>query len=204
MAASDSEASERPVLEQRFSPWMAVRTTVHPQGLVIEVRRPFSERTAMIDYDRLVLEPSTFNGLRRGLLWFSVAWFAASVVCTLPSMRQDLPILIPPLLFILAVLTLLAAIVNTQRITMYLDREGVVNPVILRDEQDEPKAAAFVEEIHRAAVSWLCNPNPIEQPEGEVEGPRLADTLDRLLDLRSRALLSDVEFRSLREIALRR
>ena len=204
MAESDSEIPERPFLEQRYAPWLRVRTTLHPQGLVIEVRRLFSERMATIDFDRMVLEPGSASGLRNGLLWFAGAWYAAGFACTLPALREGVPTLIAPSLFIMAVLTLFAAVVNQQRITMFLDREGALTPIFRRGGPDDTEVADFIEEVREAAIRWRCNPAPTEEPELETEGPRLADTLDRLLDLRSRALLSDHEFETFRKIALRR
>lgn len=204
MAASDSELPVRPYLEQRFAPWLKVRTTLHPQGLVIEVRRVISERMATIDFDRLVLEPGSASGLRHGLLWFAGAWYAAGFACTLPALRQGLPTLIAPSMFILAVLTLVAAVVNQQRITMFLDREGALTPMFLRGGPDDAEVEAFIEQVRAAGIRWRCNPTPVEEAELESEGPQLANTLDRLLDLRSRALLSDREFETFRQIALRR
>jgi hypothetical protein len=203
MSASASEPEERPALEQRFAPWMGVRTTIHPQGLVIEVRRPFSEQMATIEFDRLVLEPGSANGLRSGLLWLAGAWYLAGLVCTLPALRDALPLMVTPSLLVLSVLTLLATMVDQQRVTMFLDREGELTPIFLRGGPDEPEVAAFLEQINAAAIAWCCNPEPVEEPELETEGPRLADTLDRLLDLRARALLSDGEFETFRRIALR-
>jgi len=204
MAASDSEGPERPVLEQRFAPWLSVRTTLHPQGLVIEVRRLISERMATIDFDRMVLEPSSTSSLRHELLWFAGAWYAAGFACTLPALSQGLPLLIAPSLFILAVLTLFAAVVNQKRITMFLDREGALTPIFLRGGPDEAEVAAFIDEVREAGISWRCDPTPDEEPEPPTERPALADTLDRLIDLRSRALVSDVEFETFRKMALRR
>jgi len=192
---------DKPVLEQRFSPWLSVRTTLHAQGLVVEVRRFFNQRMAAVDYDRLVLEPSTVIAPRRDLAWCAAACFLAGLLGTLPALRAA-P-WVAPGLFGAAVLCALGVAISPRRVTMFLDREQAVHPVFLRGRHDEPQVATFVDGVRRAAIAWRCRPATPEDEE-PAKRPRLADTLDALLTMRQEDLIDDAELARFREMAQRR
>jgi hypothetical protein len=200
-AASDGEAG-KPMLEQRFSPWLTVRTTLHQQGLVVEVSRPFSQRVAAVDFDRLVLEPAAVTTPRRDVAWGAAACFAAGLLGTLPTLRGTVP-WIAPALFGLAVLCVVAVAISPRRVTMFLDREQAVHPVFLRGGRDEPQVHAFVDDVRRAAIAWRCRPATPED-EAPARRPSLADALDALLAMREQDLIDDAELARFREMAQRR
>jgi hypothetical protein len=80
LASPGEDEAPRPCLRQRFSAFATVTTTVHPQGLVIQVNRPFRQRTVAVAFERLVLEPATIVSLRTGLLWTAGLLCAAGLL----------------------------------------------------------------------------------------------------------------------------
>jgi hypothetical protein len=182
-----------------------VRTTLHQQGLVIHVSRPFRQRVAPVGFERLVLDPATIVSLRAGLLWTAGSLCAAGLLAAWLAAAGSafVPAWLAPGALALGVLAVLAAVSHPRRVTLFLDREAGVHPSFLRDGPDDADVAQFVQLVRRAIVEFRCRP-----PAGE-EGalpcaPRLAATLDALIAMRAEELLSEPELARFRELALRR
>ncbi len=203
-AAPEAAGEPLPVLEQRFSLLMVVRSTLHPQGLVVEVSRPFSQRVSAVDFDRLVLDPAAVSTLRRDGMWAAAACFAGALLLTLPPAAGVVPMWAAPTLLGLAALCAMAVAIAPRHVTMFLDREQDLHPIFLRHGADEPAVAAFVEEMRRAAIAWRCRPPVAEDEDAGPRRPRLADTLDALLAMRQEDLITDTELLRFREMANRR
>ncbi|MGQ0552759.1 MAG: hypothetical protein ACT4PU_06020 [Planctomycetota bacterium] len=190
------------VLEQRFSALVTVRTTLQPQGLIIQVNKFFRQRVHAVEFDRLVLEPTTLTSVRKPLLWGAAACFAAAVVLALPAPAAWVPSLVPVLIFGLAVMLVFSATITPRRLSMFLDREQVFHPVFLREGPDDAAVEGFLHEVRRAVIAWRCRP---AETEAEApERPQLADALDALATMRSEGLLTSEEFSRFRELAAQR
>ncbi|HTE06026.1 MAG TPA: hypothetical protein VK824_07510 [Planctomycetota bacterium] len=214
--AEDAEDAGRPCLLQRFPPFTAVRTTLHAEGLVIQVRRVFRRRSLAVGLDRLVLDPATVVSFRAGLLWTAGGCCAAALLAALlgtPGAPQLLPGLpdgaraalpaLAPVLLVAAVLALLGAVASPRRITLFLDREAGSHPSFLRGGPHDAEAADFVALVQRAIVEFRCRPP--DAGSGPAPGvPRLASTLDALVAMQREELLTAPEFARFRELALRR
>lgn len=221
---------DEPVLEQRLSPWLTIRTTVKEQGLIVQVARPFKGRVSAVGFERLLLEPAEVSFVRTDRLWLAGGLGAAGLALSWPGL-VDLPelaglgdahawsaalvalaALLGPGLLAAAVLVLLMAVTEPRRLSVFLDREQAVHPKVVRGRADEPQAAAFVQAVRQAIVHYRCSGPAVEVPgEAEAEGEgeevaraSLADTLDALLAMRSNGLLDEAELARFREIAERR
>jgi len=232
--AGPAEAAPEPVLEQRLSPWLTIRTTVKEQGLVIQVARPFRERVAAVGFERLLLEPAQVSFVRGDRLWLAAALGAAGLAASwagLPGLPEGATLagavarttasaaasaLLGPGLLAAAVLVLLMAVSDPRRISVFLDREQALHPKFVRGGEDEAQAADFVAAVQRAIVAYRCHgpasgddaqPEPGGQ-DGEDAGREapasLADTLDALLAMRQDGLLDDQQLGCFRELAERR
>jgi hypothetical protein len=225
-----AELDDEPVLEQRLSPWLTLRTTVKEQGLVVQVARPFKERVNAVGFERLLLEPAEVSFVRTDRLWLSGALGAAGLALSWPGLLGlpelaglteahawsaalgALAALLGPGFLAAAVLVLLMAVTEPRRLSVFLDREQAVHPKVVRGRADEPQAAAFIAAVKQAIVRYRCSGPPAEAPgespaEGEAEEaaqPSLADTLDALLAMRQHGLLDDEELRRFQEFAERR
>jgi len=204
-----------PVLEQRFAPWVTVRTTAHAEGLLIQVRRPFAERVTAIAYERLLLEPASVAGLVRARLALAAAaLLAAPTAAALPiagwvaaPLGPWLAICLPPALLALAVLVLLAALGAPRHVSLLLDRELLLHPAFRRDGPDEPAVAAFLDEVRRLSIARLCaRPEEDEADEDDEDstGLSLAGTLDALSAMHAEGLLDAPQFARFRELAIGR
>jgi hypothetical protein len=215
-AADEDEGEQRPCLRQRFSPFADVLTTVHPQGLVIRIRRAWRQRTFAVGFERLVLEPTTIVSLRAGLLWTAAGLCAAGLLTALADSATVAPLAtalssaghaalaaLAPALLVAAVLVLLAAVTHPRRVTLFLDREAGMHPSFLRGGPRDPEAAAFVALVQRAIVEYRCRPPDTGDGERPA-APRLASTLDALVAMQRDELLTAPEFARFRELALRR
>ncbi len=196
---SAPDAPERPALEQRFSALYKVRTTIHDEGLVLQIDRRFRTSVATVGFDRLVLEPSGATGLRTQRLAWAAAVFGLAVACA--ALPPPFPWAAPGVLA-LAVLIVLHTVISPRRVTMLLDREGALHPAFLRDGADEPAVAEFLERLRRAALASRCTAD--SGPEEEAERPALADALDALDEMRGEGLLTEEELERFRELAARR
>jgi hypothetical protein len=198
----------RPCLEQRFSPLLRVRTTLHDDGLVVQVDRPFRERVGAVDFGRLILEPASVSGIRADRLWLSGALLAAGVLACLPVTRATLGSeLTGPAaaaLLVAAALAVVAALARPRRLTLLLDRERALNPVFLRGGDDDEQVERFLDQVRRAAIDWRCRAPAEETVEaGAQRNPRLADALDALHAMRNDGLLSEQELQRFRDLAQR-
>jgi hypothetical protein len=197
----------KPCLEQRPWPWVRVRTTLHPQGLVIQVARPFAERVGAVGYERLVLDPAEVSVLRRELVWVAIVLIVGGVASTLSITHSVVSPLAAPGLLGAGVLALLASVIAPRRMTVFLDREQALHPSFLRGGACEPDVASFVDDVRRAIITWRCSP-PVsdegEQPAAAPTGPTLADHLDALRGMREDGLLNDEEWERFRKLAERR
>ena len=208
-----------------MSPWLAIRTTVKAQGLVIQVARPFRGRVTAIGYDRLLLDPASLTFVRNDRLWLAAGLAAGGLLLSWPGLLglrsvaglatwvSDLTLLsslLGPVLLGLAVLVLLYAVADPRRISVFLDREQVLHPKILLGNADDDAARAFIETIRQAIVRHRCEGRPLDgaadaDTGAEAEGqPSLADTLDALLAMRQHGLLDEQELRRFQEFAERR
>jgi hypothetical protein len=196
---------DRPCLEQRLAPWTSVRTTLHPQGLVIQIARPFGERVGAVGYERLVLDPAEISVLRRELLWAAGVLLGCGIACTLGFTREFVAPLAAPALLGAGVLTLLGSVIAPRRMTVFLDREHALHPTFRRGGRREEDVARFVDEVRRAIIEWRCRPPVTDQePDETPEAPTLADRLDALVAMRDDGLLSEREFERFRMLAERR
>lgn len=223
-ATDAAEATAAPVLEQRLSPWLTLRTTVKEQGLVVQVARPFKERVNAVGFERLLLVPAEVSFVRTDRLWFAgalavaglaLSWPGLSGLPALAGLLHSLSALLGPGLLAAAVLVLLLAVADPRRVSVFLDREQGLHPKVVRGAADEAQAAEFVETVKRAIVTHRCS-GPTEEAaeaEGEADGdgggsaaaaPSLADTIDALLVMRQHGLLDEQEFTRFREFAERR
>jgi hypothetical protein len=207
-----------------MSPWLTVRTAIVDQGLVVQVARPFRERVNAISYDRLLLEPAQISFLRTDRLWLAGVLAASGLALTWPGLPWSGWLLLGPGLLGAAILVLLLTVSDPRRITVFLDREQVAHPTVLRGGEDEPQAAAFVEAIREAIIEFRCQGAPADAPSleagapaadgaaaGEDAGadaetplPSLADTLDALLAMQQEGLLDVQELQRFQELAERR
>lgn len=221
---------DEPVLEQRLSPWLTIRTTVKEQGLIVQLARPFKERVNAVGFERLLLEPAEVSFVRTDRLWLAAGLGAGGLVLSWPGMLGlpalagladahawsaalgALAALLGPGLLAAAVLVLLMAVTEPRRLSVFLDREQAVHPKVVRGRADEAQAAAFIAAVKQAIVRYRCS-GPVEEPaasaeeggEGEPAArPSLADTLDALLAMRASGLLDEAELARFREIAERR
>jgi hypothetical protein len=197
---------EKPCLEQRFSPLVVVRTTLHDDGLVVQVARPFRERVGAVDFGRLVLEPASVRGARSGALWLAAGLLAAGALAWLPLGREALgdgrAKLAATVLLLLAALSVTAALVRPRRLTLLLDRERALNPVFLRGGPDDEQVEGFLKLVRRAAIAWRCRPDGETADDEERTG--LADALDALHAMHVDGLLNEKELARFREFAERR
>jgi hypothetical protein len=219
LAAEPLAAEPAPTLEQRLSPWLTIRTTVKEQGLVIQVARPFRERVSAVGFDRLLLEPAEVSFVRTDRLWLAAALGAAGVVLSWPGILE-LPgiagltgllarslalsffsALLGPGLLAAAILVLLLAAADPRRLSVFLDREQGLHPKVVRGGEDEPQAAAFVEQVKQAIVTGEAGDGTEDEAVAQAS---LADTLDALLAMRQNGLLDDQELRLFQEFAERR
>jgi hypothetical protein len=194
-------------LEQRFSPLVTVRTTLHDDGLVVQVARPFRERVAAVDFGRLVLEPASVSGVRTGFLWASGILLAAAVAACLPVLQPWLFAPAGPLSAALlagAALSFVAAAAHPRRLTLLLDRERALNPVFLRGGHDEPEVEAFLHDVRRAAVAWRCRAASGGAGEDQDGEPGLATALDTLHAMHAEELLTQPELERFREMLIHR
>lgn len=197
---------DKPCLEQRPWPWMRVRTTLHPQGLVIQVARPFAERVGAVGYERLVLDPAELSVMRRELLWATLVLLACGIGASLRVTQDLVPPLAAPALLGAGVLALLASVIAPRRMTVFLDREQALHPSFLRGGARDADVAGFVDEVRRSIIAWRCRPPAEEpdEPDAAPTGPTLADHLDALAAMRTDGLLSDDEWERFRRLAERR
>ena len=228
-AESADGFGDGPALEQRLSPWLTVRTTLKEQGLIIQVARPFKERVNAVGFERLLLEPAEVSFVRNDRLWLAAGLGGAGLALSWPGLLGlpalaglspahawsaalgALAALLGPGLLAAAVLVLLMAVTEPRRLSVFLDREQAVHPKVVRGRADEPQAAAFVEAVKKAIVSYRCS-GPVEESveaeagaDGEPAATHsLADTLDALLAMRANGLLDEAELARFREIAERR
>jgi len=203
--ATDAEGAGRPCLEQRFSPLLMVRTTLHDDGLVVQVARPFSERVGAVDFGRLLPEPASVSGPVTPRLWLAGGLLAAAVAACVPPLRALLgPAGGPLALALLAgsAFAGLAALAAPRRLTLLLDRERALNPVFLRGREDDGQVEEFLARVRRAALDWSCRA-PGEEPPAPGAAP-LSDTLDALQAMRAEELLSPAEFERFRDLAVNR
>ena len=203
-----SPADGRACLEQRFSPLLTVRTTLHDDGLVVQVARPFRDQVAAVDFGRLVLEPASVNSVRTGLLWLAGAMLACGGACLVPLAHPWLGAAAGPLAACLlagAALSFVAAVASPRRVTLFLDRERALNPVFLRGGADDAEVESFLHDVRRAAIAWRCRAaagEPAEEEEQAESG--LADALDRLHAMRAEDLITEPELERFSELAQRR
>ena len=213
MAALASDATDppdtaaRPCLEQRFSPLVVVRTTLHDDGLVVQVARPFRERVGAVDFSRLVLEPASVRGVSSGALWLAGGLLAAGIAACLPFAREPLGDgagVAAAALLAGAALSVTGALACPRHLTLLLDRERALNPVFLRGGADDAQVEGFLQQVRRAAIAWRCRPDP-EPADAEDAAPRrrLSDALDALHAMHSDGLLESHELARFREIAER-
>ena len=202
----------RPSLEQRFAPWLRVRTTVLEDGLLVQVHRPFSERMTLVGWERLLLDPAGVRGLvRLRLLACALGPLLAGGAAALPSATWSAtgagPLVaawLPLALLLGSALLLLDTIGRPRRVSMLLDRELALHPAFLRDRDDEPAVRAFLGEVRRAAIAWRCRNPEAEGGDGPDALPGLADTLDRLVAMHAEGLLDTRQLASFRDLALGR
>jgi hypothetical protein len=207
-ATDPPEGATRPCLEQRFSPLLVVRTTLHDDGLVVQVERPFRERVGAVDFSRLVLEPASVKGVSSGALWLAGGLLAAGVAACLPFAREALGDgragASAAVLLVGAALALLGALACPRHLTLLLDRERALNPVFLRGGADDAQVEGFLQDVRRAAIAWRCRPDPEPAAaEGVAPRRRLSDALDALHAMHSDGLLESHELARFREIAER-
>jgi len=204
---TESKEPGRPCLEQRFSPLVTVRTTLHDDGLVVQVARPFRERIGAVDFGRLVLEPASMSGVRPGRLWLAGVLLAGGLAACLPAASALLGALAGPVgMTLLAAggLASLAAVASPRRLTLLLDRERALNPVFLRDGDDDAQVESFLLDVRRAAIEWRCRSASGEATEEADKPAGLADSLDALHKMHADGLLSEQELRQFSELAQRR
>lgn len=197
----------RACLEQRFSPLLTVRTTLHDDGLVVQVARPFREQVAAVDFGRLVLEPASVNSVRTGLLWLAGLLVAGGGACLLPVAHPWLGSTAGSLaagLLAGAALAFVAAVASPRRLTLFLDRERALNPVFLRGGTDEAEVESFLHAVRRAAIAWRCQAAAGEPAEDEQGESGLADALDKLHAMHAEELITEIELERFRDLALRR
>jgi hypothetical protein len=196
----------RPCLEQTFSPLLRVRTTLHDDGLVVQVERPFRERVGAVDFGRLVLDPASVSGVRTDRLWLAGALFAAGVVACLPfagaALGREATGAGAAVLLVAAALAVIAAVACPRRLTLLLDRERALNPVFLRGGEDDEQVERFLDQVRRAAIAWRCRA-PAEEPDEDDPAPRLSDALDALHAMHAEELLSAQELQRFRDLAQR-
>ncbi len=198
----------RPCLEQRFSALLRVRTTLHDDGLVVQVERPFRERVGAVDFGRLILEPASVSGVRTDRLWLSGLLLIAGALACLPYSRAllggELAGPAAAALLVAAALAVVAAVASPRRLTLLLDRERALNPVFLRGGDDDEQVERFLAQVRRAAIDWRCRRRAGEPEEdGAPRRPPLADALDALHAMRRDGLLSDQELQRFRDLAQR-
>jgi hypothetical protein len=207
-ATEPEDGADRPCLEQRFSPLLVVRTTLHDDGLVVQVARPFRERVGAVDFGRLVLEPASVRGVSGGALCLAGGLLAAGIAGSLPFAHEALGDVragaCAAVLLVGAALALLGALACPRQLTLLLDREHALNPVFLRGGADDAQVDVFLAEVRRAAIAWRCRPEP-EPEDAEPPAPRrrLSDALDALHAMHSDGLLESHELARFREIAER-
>jgi hypothetical protein len=200
-------ADGRACLEQRFSPLLTVRTTLHDDGLVVQVNRPFRDQVAAVDFGRLVLEPAMVNSVRTGLLWLAGALVAIGGGCLLPHAQPWLGPAAGPLaagLLAGAALSFVAGVASPRRLTLLLDRERALNPVFLRGGDDEAEVENFLHDVRRAAIAWRCRAAQGGPAEDEPVEPGLADALDKLHAMHAEELITERELKRFQELAVRR
>jgi hypothetical protein len=195
----------RACLEQRFSPLLTVRTTLHDDGLVVQIARPFGDRVGAVDFGRLVLDPASVNSVRAGLLWLAGVLLAGSAACVAPFSHAWLGSVSGALaagLLAGAALCFVAAVASPRRVTLLLDRERAFNPIFLRGGEDEPQVESFLHAVQRAAIDWRCRAGGAgeEQPQE----PGLAEALDKLHAMHAEELITQPELERFRELALHR
>ncbi len=202
------DTAGKPCLEQRFSPLLVVRTTLHDDGLVVQVERPFRERVGAVDFGRLVLDPASVKGASSGALWLAGGLLAAGVVACLPFAREALGDggagASAAALLAGAALAVLGALACPRHLTLLLDRDRTLNPVFLRGGADDAQVEGFLQQVRHAAIAWRCRPDP-EPAEAEGAEPRrrLSDAIDALHAMHSDGLLESHELARFREIAER-
>lgn len=203
--ATDAAGEGRPCLEQRFSALLTVRTTLHDDGLVVQVARPFSERVGAVDFGRLLPEPASVSGLPAPRLWAGAVLLAASAAACLPPLRGMLGAASGPLaigLLAAAACACIAAVAAPRRLTLLLDRERALNPVFLRGREDDAQVEEFLARVRRAAIAWRCRA-PGEDAAAPGAAP-LSATLDALQAMRAEGLIEAREFERFRELAVNR
>ncbi|HEX5009508.1 MAG TPA: hypothetical protein VFY71_03830 [Planctomycetota bacterium] len=207
-ATDPQDGAGKPCLEQRFSPLLVVRTTLHDDGLVVQVARPFRERVGAVDFGRLVLEPASVRGVSSGALWLAGALLAAGIAACLPFAHEAVGDgragASAAVLLVGAALALVGALACPRHLTLLLDRERALNPVFLRGGADDAQVDVFLAEVRRAAIAWRCRPEP-EPEDAEPSAPRrrLSDALDALHAMHGDGLLESDELARFREIAQR-
>lgn len=195
-----------PCLEQRFSPLLRVRTTLHADGLVVQVDRPFRERVGAVDFGRLILDPASVSGVRTGRLWLSGALLAAGVLACLPFARAALggefagPTAAG--LLVASALAVVSALASPRRLTLLLDRERALNPVFLRGGDDDEQVERFLQQVRRAAIDWRCRP-PAEEAADADPAP-LSTALEALQAMHAEGLLAEHELARFRDLAVHR
>lgn len=204
-ATDPLDLSGRPCLEQRFSPLLMVRTTLHDDGLVVQVARPFSERVGAVDFARLLPEPASVSGLVASRLWLAGGLLAAGVAACLPPLRTLLGAAGGPVAVALlagAALSVVSALAAPRRVTLLLDRECALNLVFLRGRDDDAQVETFLGLVRRAAIEWRCRTPGAEAAGGDAA--TLSATLDALQSMREEGLLEEAEFARFRDLAVNR
>ena len=184
-------------LEQRLAPWLSVRTTLTDGCLLVQVSRPLRVRGAIIGLERLVLEPASVT------LWTAAGLGAGALASALVP---GLPAVVGALLLAAAGIALMIAAVHPRRLTLLLDREGVLNPLFARGGHDDAEVEAFLEAVTDAAIARRCGRTDpvVEDDDAGGTGARtLADALDALVSLRDEGLLEADAFDRLRDHAAR-
>ncbi len=204
-ATEPLDLSGRPCLEQRFSPLLMVRTTLHDDGVVVQVARPFSERVGAVDFGRLLPEPASINGLVASRLWLAGGLLAAGAAACLPPVRALLGAAGAPAAAALlagAALSCLSAVAAPRRLTLLIDRERALNLVFLRGREDDAQVETFLGLVRRAAIEWRCR-TPVAEGVDADAAP-LSTTLEALQAMRDEGLLEESEFARFRDLAVNR